>query len=86
MGFDENFNLLMIHFQREPVLRKELGKVRSPIRTFLFRTRIWLPSHWVITKIYQGEVEVVPTVIVDTPAATRPRQDPNEVHCHLMSE
>ncbi|KAK2178211.1 hypothetical protein NP493_553g00000 [Ridgeia piscesae] len=54
---------------QEPVLRKELSRVRQPNRTFTFETKIWMPSNWVVTRVLYGQTEVVPTVIVNNPAA-----------------
>ncbi|KAK2155090.1 hypothetical protein LSH36_249g00040 [Paralvinella palmiformis] len=52
---------------REPVLRKELSKVKMPNRIFTFSTRIWSPQNWVIMQhTYEG-TEIIPTVMKDTP-------------------
>ena len=51
------------------MLRKELSKVRQANRTFTFQTRIWLPSNWTVTRILYGQTKVVPTMIVNNPAA-----------------
>ena len=47
-------------FMREmdPVLRKELKKVRQPTRTFLWQTPIWMPSKWLVRRSFQGQSEV----------------------------
>lgn len=44
--------------EMEPVLRKELRKVRQPIRTFLWQTPIWMPSKWFVRRSFQGQSEV----------------------------
>ncbi|KAI0224495.1 hypothetical protein LSAT2_024502 [Lamellibrachia satsuma] len=54
---------------QEPVLRKELSKVRQANRVFTFHTRIWLPSNWVVTRTLYGQTDIVPTVVVNNPAA-----------------
>ncbi len=43
--------------------------------------RIWFPSRWIIKRIQNGETEVIPTIIVDAPAAApmRSRPEANEV-------
>ena len=49
---------------QEPILEKELkSNVKTPTHEFKFRTHIWNPQNWVITKSYQGTTEVVPTVV-----------------------
>ena len=59
------------YFQRELVLRKELGRVRIPKRVYSFSYRIWRPNNWIITKHQHGETETIPTVIVDSPASEK---------------
>ncbi|XP_052759604.1 uncharacterized protein LOC128202638 [Mya arenaria] len=49
--------------QREPILLKELEKVRIPNRQFTFSMQIWLPSNWVTVKVMDTGELVVPTVI-----------------------
>jgi len=53
--------------QREPVLLKELGKVKHPDRVFHFSCQIWFPHRWVVTRHFSGEDELIPTVLTDTP-------------------
>ena len=61
-------------FQREPVLKKELGKVKLPNRIFTFQTRIWRPRNWVISQhTYEGH-EIIPTVISDSPITDAQRR------------
>ncbi len=71
----------MLFLQREPVLRKELGKVRIPLREFTWTLRIWLPSRWVIKRVQNGETEVIPTIVVNAPpsAPLRSRPEADEV-------
>ena len=72
-----NYNQL----QREPVLRKELGKVKIPVRVYAWSIRIWFPGRWVIKRTQNGETEVIPTIIVDAPtvAPLRSRPEADEV-------
>ncbi|KAL3877445.1 hypothetical protein ACJMK2_035151 [Sinanodonta woodiana] len=49
--------------EREPVLLKELSRVKIPNKVFTFNTRIWFPSNWVVTRVYEEETEVIPTVL-----------------------
>ncbi|KAG8229642.1 hypothetical protein J437_LFUL015593 [Ladona fulva] len=66
--------------EREPVLTKELRKVKAPTRSFQWRTQIWLPSNWVVRRCFQGRSEVVPTVLSETATSiTTPRSDPSQV-------
>jgi len=53
--------------QREPVLLKELSKVKHPDRVFYFTCQIWFPQRWVVTRHFYGEDEDIPTVLTDTP-------------------
>ncbi|XP_055949382.1 uncharacterized protein LOC129983778 [Argiope bruennichi] len=65
--------------EREPVLKQELGRVRNPNRSFHWRTQIWSPHHWNVRKVFQGESEIVPTVISRTSSSlAQPRSDPNQ--------
>lgn len=65
--------------EREPVLTKELRKVKTPTRTFQWLTRIWLPSHWVIRRNFQGQSDVIPTVLSNQATSiTTPRSDPSQ--------
>ena len=56
----------VIH-QREPVLLKELGRVKHPDRVFHYSCQIWFPQRWVVTRHYSGEDEDIATVLADTP-------------------
>lgn len=65
--------------EREPVLLKELRKVKTPTRTFHWSTQIWFPSNWVIRRCFQGQSEVIPTVLSATATSiTTPRSDPSQ--------
>ncbi|XP_054716194.1 uncharacterized protein LOC129225725 [Uloborus diversus] len=65
--------------EREPVLKQELSRVRNPNRYFHWRTQIWCPHHWNVRKVFQGESEIVPTVISRTSSSlAQPRSDPNQ--------
>ncbi|GIX77959.1 uncharacterized protein CEXT_493501 [Caerostris extrusa] len=65
--------------EREPVLKQELSRVRNPNRSFHWRTQIWSPHHWNVRKVFQGEAEIVPTVISRTSSSlAQPRSDPNQ--------
>ena len=56
---------------QEPMLEKELkSNARTPTHEFTFKTHIWNPKNWTITKNYQGKVETVPTVVHSSPAKT----------------
>ena len=72
--------LMFSVLQREPVLRKELSKVRHPVREYTFPRHIWLPSRWIVHRHLYGEIERIPTVIIDTPTNTSSRHMfPDEV-------
>ncbi|KAK3915173.1 Glycerol-3-phosphate acyltransferase 1, mitochondrial [Frankliniella fusca] len=65
--------------EREPVLTKELRKVKTPTRTFQWLTRIWLPTHWVIRRNFQGQSDIIPTVLSNQATSiTTPRSDPSQ--------
>ncbi|XP_054282157.1 uncharacterized protein LOC128999597 isoform X1 [Macrosteles quadrilineatus] len=65
--------------EREPVLLKELRKVKTPTRVFQWRTQIWFPRNWVVRRCFQGTSEVVPTVLSGTATSiTTPRSDPSQ--------
>lgn len=64
---------------REPVLMKELRKVKTPTRCFQWLTQIWFPSNWIIRRSFQGQSEVIPTVLSGTTTSiTTPRSDPSQ--------
>ncbi|KAK7794593.1 hypothetical protein R5R35_003607 [Gryllus longicercus] len=64
---------------REPVLLKELRKVKTPTRSFQWLTQIWFPSNWVVRRSFQGQSEVIPTVQSATATSiTTPRSDPSQ--------
>lgn len=65
--------------EREPVLTKELRKVKTPTRTFQWLTRIWLPTHWVVRRNFQGQSDKIPTVLSNQATSiTTPRSDPSQ--------
>ncbi|XP_043281763.1 uncharacterized protein [Venturia canescens] len=65
--------------EREPVLLKELRKVKTPTRNFQWPTQIWLPRNWIVKRSFQGMSEVIPTVLSNTPTSiTTPRADPSQ--------
>ncbi|CAG0891043.1 unnamed protein product [Darwinula stevensoni] len=60
--------------EREPVLMKELQCLQEPTRTYRWYSHIWDPKKWVIHCLYQGQCEVIPTVVSNqTAPMTRPR-------------
>ncbi|XP_068087135.1 uncharacterized protein [Anabrus simplex] len=64
---------------REPVLLKELRKVKTPTRSFQWVTQIWFPSNWIVRRSFQGQSEVIPTVLSATATSiTTPRSDPSQ--------
>ena len=56
-------------FQREPVLVKELSRVRVPSRQYSFAQRIWFAKDWIIKREMFGETEVISTVVCDQPVS-----------------
>lgn len=65
--------------EREPALLRELRKVKTPTRNFLWPTQIWLPINWIIRRNFQGQSEVVPTVLSrQATSITTPRSDPSQ--------
>ncbi|XP_014217676.1 uncharacterized protein LOC106646149 isoform X2 [Copidosoma floridanum] len=66
--------------EREPVLLKELGKVKAPTRMFQWPVRIWLPRNWIVRRSFQGQSEVIPTVLSNNPTSiTSARSDSQPV-------
>ena len=70
------------------MLKKELSKVKNPNRVFRFSCRIWFPHRWVVKRHQYGEVEVVPTVVTDTPipssSSAQRLTGPDEVRPHFQ--
>ncbi|XP_012271893.1 uncharacterized protein LOC105695146 isoform X2 [Orussus abietinus] len=65
--------------EREPVLLKELRKVKTPTRSFQWPTQIWFPRNWIIKRSFRGQSEIIPTVLSNTPTSiTTPRADPSQ--------
>lgn len=58
---------------------RELRKVKTPTRSFLWPTQTWLPRNWVIRRNFQGQSEVIPTVLSkQATTITTPRSDPSQ--------
>lgn len=65
--------------EREPALLRELRKDKLPTRNFLWPTQIWLPKNWIVRRNFQGQSEVVPTVLSkQATSITTPRSDPSQ--------
>ncbi|XP_066597146.1 uncharacterized protein [Prorops nasuta] len=65
--------------EREPVLLKELRKVKSPTRSFQWPIQIWFPKNWIVRRNFQGQSEIIPTVLSNMPTTiTTPRADPTQ--------
>ncbi|KAB0793481.1 hypothetical protein PPYR_13101 [Photinus pyralis] len=65
--------------EREPALLRELRKVKTPTRNFLWPTQIWVPTHWIVRRNFQGQSEIVPTVLSkQATSITTPRSDPSQ--------
>lgn len=48
------------------------------MRVFQWRAQVWFPSNYVVSRTFQGESEVIPTVLASSPTCiTTPRTDPN---------
>ena len=66
-------------FQREPVLQKELQNLKVATRVFQWRAQIWFPGNYIVRRSFQGESEVIPTILASSPTSiTTPRTDPNQ--------
>ncbi|XP_044734371.1 uncharacterized protein LOC123296783 isoform X2 [Chrysoperla carnea] len=65
--------------EREPALLRELSKVRIATRTYTWATQIWCPSGWKVRRCFQGETQIIPTVLSNQPTSiTTPRSDPSQ--------
>lgn len=65
--------------EREPVLLKELQNAKTPTRSFQWPCRIWSPHSWIIRRNFQGQSEVIPTVICQQATSiVTPRSDPSQ--------
>ncbi|XP_048507153.1 uncharacterized protein LOC105689462 isoform X2 [Athalia rosae] len=65
--------------EREPLLLKELRKVKTPTRSFQWPIQIWCPHNWIVRRSFQGQSDVIPTVLSNTPTSiTTPRADPGQ--------
>lgn len=73
------FFLYFFCAEREPALLRELRKDKIPTRSFLWPTQIWLPTNWVVRRNFQGQSEIVPTVLSkQVTSITTPRSDPSQ--------
>lgn len=64
---------------RELVLGKELRNAKRPTRSFTWALRIWNPSSWIIKRNFQGQSEIIPTVISQhVTSIVTPRSDPSQ--------
>lgn len=67
-----------LDLQREPVLLNELKNLKVAMRVFQWRAQVWFPSNYVVSRTFQGESELIPTVLASSPTCiTTPRTDPN---------
>ncbi|XP_022916271.2 uncharacterized protein [Onthophagus taurus] len=65
--------------EREPALLRELRKVKTPTRSFLWPTQIWLPTNWIVRRSFQGQSEIIPTILSkQATSITTPRSDPSQ--------
>ncbi|KPU80844.1 uncharacterized protein Dana_GF16043, isoform B [Drosophila ananassae] len=65
--------------EREPVLLKELKNAKTPTRSFQWACRIWSPQSWIIRRNFQGQSDVIPTVISQQATSiVTPRSDPSQ--------
>lgn len=64
---------------RESVLVKELRNAKKPTRSFTWACRIWNPTSWIIKRNFQGQSEIIPTVISQhVTSIVTPRSDPSQ--------
>lgn len=64
---------------RESVLVKELRNAKKPTRSFTWALRIWHPKSWIIKRNFQGQSEIIPTVISQhLTSIVTPRSDPSQ--------
>ena len=64
---------------REAVLIKELKNAKKPTRSFTWACRIWNPKSWIIKRNFQGQSEIIPTVISQQlTSIVTPRSDPSQ--------
>lgn len=65
--------------EREPILLKELKNAKTPTRNFQWACRIWSPKSWVIRRNFQGQSDIIPTVISQQATSiVTPRSDPSQ--------
>lgn len=64
---------------REAVLIKELRNAKKPTRSFTWACRIWNPKSWIIKRNFQGQSEIIPTIISQhLTSIVTPRSDPSQ--------
>ncbi|XP_071521204.1 uncharacterized protein [Panulirus ornatus] len=64
--------------EREPVLLNELKNLKVAMRVFQWRAQVWFPGNYIVSRSFQGESEIIPTVLASSPTSiTTPRTDPN---------
>lgn len=65
--------------EREPVLLKELKNAKTPTRSFQWACRIWSPKSWIVKRNFQGQSDIIPTVISQQATSiVTPRSDPSQ--------
>lgn len=65
--------------EREPVLLKELRKVKEPTRNFYWSCRIWSARNWIVRRNFQGFSEIIPNMICQQATSiVTPRSDPSQ--------
>lgn len=51
--------------------------MKVAMRSFQWRAQVWFPSNYVVRRTFQGESQVIPTVLAASPTCiTTPRTDP----------
>ncbi|KAG7173436.1 hypothetical protein Hamer_G023461, partial [Homarus americanus] len=64
--------------EREPVLMNELKNLKVAMRVFQWRAQVWFPGNYIVSRSFQGESEIIPTVLASSPTCiTTPRTDPS---------
>lgn len=65
--------------EREPILLKELKNAKTPTRNYKWTCRIWSQNSWIIRRNFQGNSEIIPTVISQQATSiVTPRSDPSQ--------
>lgn len=58
---------------------KELKNAKKPTRNFQWACRIWSPNSWIIRRNFQGQSEIIPTIISQqVTSIVTPRSDPSQ--------